>query len=257
MGTKEEKSFQRLLDIMDDLREKCPWDREQTIHTLRKLTIEETYELVDAIDSSDWDQIKGELGDLFLHLVFYSKIAAEKSHFDVSDVLNEISDKLIRRHPHIYSDLDLKSSKKVKENWEAIKLKEKGSKIKSVLEGVPDSLPSMVKAFRIQEKVQGVGFDWPDSESVWKKFEEEVKELRNPDDPENELIELGDVLFSLINYAKHRGLDPEQALALSNLKFKNRFQSMEGFLKIQNKSPIGTSLSDWNMLWEKAKKIYP
>ena len=256
MRAEDLDSFDRLLTIMDDLREKCPWDREQTIDTLRKLTIEETYELVDAIDSGDWFQLKGELGDLFLHLVFYSKIASENNHFTVSDVLNEICEKLIHRHPHVYAHAEADSSAKVKENWEAIKIKEKGGKEKSVLEGVPKSLPALVKAYRIQEKVQGVGFDWPDAESVWAKVEEELKELRNPSSRENELMELGDVMFSLVNYAKHRGLDPEQALSLSNAKFLKRFQKMEEMLAKKKKSPIGVKIEEWNDLWNKAKKIY-
>ena len=251
------KSFDRLLTIMDDLREKCPWDKEQTIHTLRKLTIEETYELVDAIDSGDWTELKGELGDLFLHMVFYSKIASENKEFDITDVLNDICEKLIHRHPHIYADVEANDSKKVKENWEAIKLKENGEKQKSVLEGVPQSLPALVKAFRLQEKVQGVGFDWPDSESVWGKVEEEIVEFRNPKSRDNELMELGDLLFSLVNYAKHRRLDPEHALALSNAKFINRFQKMEQILVQQKKSPIGINIKDWNELWDEAKKEYP
>jgi len=256
MRAEDLDSFDRLLTIMDDLREKCPWDREQTIDTLRKLTIEETYELVDAIDSGDWFQLKGELGDLFLHLVFYSKIASENNHFTVSDVLNEICDKLVHRHPHVYANTEADSSEKVKENWEAIKIKEKGAKGKSVLEGVPKSLPALVKAYRIQEKVQGVGFDWPDAESVWAKVEEELKELRNPSSRENELMEFGDVMFSLVNYAKHRGLDPEQALSLSNAKFLKRFQKMEEMLAKNKKSPIGVKIEEWNDLWDKAKKTY-
>ena len=252
MRAEDLDSFDRLLTIMDDLREKCPWDREQTIDTLRKLTIEETYELVDAIDSGDWFQLKGELGDLFLHLVFYSKIASENNHFTVSDVLNEICDKLVHRHPHVYANTEADSSEKVKENWEAIKIKEKGGKGKSVLEGVPKSLPALVKAYRIQ----GVGFDWPDAESVWAKVEEELKELRNPSSRENELMELGDVMFSLVNYAKHRGLDPEQALSLSNAKFLKRFQKMEEMLAKNKKSPIGVKIEEWNDLWDKAKKTY-
>ena len=256
MRAEDLDSFDRLLTIMDDLREKCPWDCEQTIDTLRKLTIEETYELVDAIDSGDWFQLKGELGDLFLHLVFYSKIASENNHFTVSDVLNEICDKLVHRHPHVYANTEADSSEKVKENWEAIKIKEKGAKGKSVLEGVPKSLPALVKAYRIQEKVQGVGFDWPDAESVWAKVEEELKELRNPSSRENELMELGDVMFSLVNYAKHRGLDPEQALSLSNAKFLKRFQKMEEMLPKNKKYTIGVKIEECNDLWDKAKKTY-
>ena len=256
MRAEDLQSFDRLLTIMDDLRDKCPWDQEQTINTLRKLTIEETYELADAIDSGDWVQLKGELGDLFLHLVFYSKIASEKNQFTVSDVLNEICEKLIHRHPHIYSNIKADSSKKVKENWEAIKINENGGKSKSVLAGVPKSLPALVKAYRVQEKAQGVGFDWPDAESVWEKVEEELKELRNPSSRNNELMELGDVMFSLVNYAKHRGLDPEQALSLSNEKFLKRFQKMEEILAQKKKTPIGVEIEEWNDLWNEAKKIY-
>lgn len=246
-------AFQRLLGIMDDLRAKCPWDREQTAESLRKLTIEETYELADAIDSGDWDELKKELGDLFLHLVFYSKLGEERGAFDVTDVLHGVCEKLIRRHPHIYGSVEANDSETVKANWEAIKLQEKGASRTSVLEGVPKALPAMVKAYRMQEKVQGVGFDWPDGEGVWSKVQEELDELRNAATPEDEAMELGDVLFALVNYAKHRGLDPEQALALSNAKFARRFQSMEDMLLEEGHSISKMDLEGWERLWQRVK----
>jgi XTP/dITP diphosphohydrolase len=246
-------AFQRLLDIMDDLRAKCPWDREQDAASLRKLTIEETYELADAIDEGDWDELKKEVGDLFLHLVFYSKLGEERGDFDVTDVLNSVCEKLIRRHPHIYGDVDATDSKTVKANWEAIKLKEKGAERRSVLQGVPKSLPAMVKAFRIQEKVQGVGFDWPDEAGVWAKVQEELAEMREAANPQDEAMELGDVLFALVNYAKHRGLDPEQALAQSNAKFVRRFQAMEALVEADGREISAMKLEDWDRLWNQVK----
>lgn len=246
-------AFQRLLGIMDDLRTQCPWDREQTAESLRKLTIEETYELADAIDAGDWEELKNELGDLFLHLVFYSKLGEERGAFDVTDVLHGVCEKLIRRHPHIYGDVEATDSKAVKANWEAIKLKEKGSKLKSVLEGVPKALPAMVKAYRMQEKVQGVGFDWPDGEGVWAKVQEELQEMREATTVEDETMELGDVLFALVNYAKHRGLDPEQALALSNAKFARRFKAMETLVLKEGGAVSEMDLDAWEALWQRVK----
>jgi len=246
-------AFQRLLDIMDDLRAKCTCDREQAAASLRKLTIDETYELADAIDEGDWDELKKEVGDLFLHLVFYSKLGEERGDFDVTDVLNSVCEKLIRRHPHIYGDVDATDSKTVKANWEAIKLKEKGAERRSVLQGVPKSLPAMVKAFRIQEKVQGVGFDWPDEAGVWAKVQEELVEMREAANPQDEAMELGDVLFALVNYAKHRGLDPEQALAQSNAKFVRRFQAMEALVEADGREISAMKLEDWDRLWNQVK----
>jgi XTP/dITP diphosphohydrolase len=246
-------AFLRLLGIMDDLRTKCPWDREQTAESLRKLTIEETYELADAIDAGDWEELKKELGDLFLHLVFYSKLGEERGAFDVTEVLHGVCEKLIRRHPHIYGDVEATDSKAVKANWEAIKLQEKGAKRKSVLEGVPKALPAMVKAYRMQEKVQGVGFDWPDGEGVWAKVQEELQEMREATTVESETMELGDVLFALVNYAKHRGLDPEQALALSNAKFARRFQAMEALVVQEGGSVSEMDLDAWEALWQRVK----
>ena len=246
-------AFQRLLTIMDELREKCPWDREQTAETLRKLTIEETYELADAIDQGDWNELKKELGDLFLHLVFYSKLGAERGAFDVADVLHGVCEKLIRRHPHIYGDIEAKDSQAVKANWEAIKLKEKGTGRSSVLEGVPKALPALVKAYRMQEKVQGVGFDWPNAEGVWAKVEEELHEMRTAPDAASESMELGDVLFALVNYAKHRGLDPEHSLAMSNAKFVRRFQAMEEMLSAEGRTPVGVDLVALEVLWQRVK----
>ena len=229
MHTVEEKlkSFERLLTIMDRLRAECPWDKKQTLESLRYLTIEETYELADAILEKDMDEIKGELGDLMLHMVFYSKIASETNDFDIADVLNTVCDKLVERHPHIYGDVIADTEEAVKENWEKIKLK--GGK-KSVLQGVPKSLPAMVKATRIQEKARGVGFDWDNKEQVFEKVKEEFSELHEEVE-KNDIAaiedEFGDVLFSMINYARFIGVDPEMALERTNKKFIKRFQYLE------------------------------
>jgi XTP/dITP diphosphohydrolase len=248
-------AFGRLLDIMDDLRAQCPWDRVQTEQTLRILTLEEAYELADAIDSGDWPELGKELGDLFLHLVFYSKIASEQGHFDVADVLNGVCDKLVRRHPHIYGDVRADDADAVKANWEAIKLAEKGSATqKSVLEGVPNSLPALVKAYRMQDKVRGVGFDWPSTDGVWAKVEEELAELRTAESPEHAQEELGDLMFALVNYARHQGWDPEQALARANDKFKRRFQAMEAILEARGDSNAKQSLEVWDELWNQVKR---
>jgi XTP/dITP diphosphohydrolase len=246
------EAFERLLKIMDELREKCPWDEKQTMESLRNLTIEETYELADAITSGDLQQIKGELGDLFLHLVFYSKIGQEKGEFDVADVLNTICEKLIYRHPHIYGDVKVADEEEVKANWEKLKLKE-GKK--SVLEGVPSSLPALVKATRIQEKVKGVGFEWDNKDDVWKKVEEEMQEFRaevekNSDKQEEEF---GDLLFSLVNYARFVNLSPESALARTNVKFIKRFQLMEEMIETENKDIKSMPLEEMDVYWEKAK----
>ncbi|MGH1337991.1 MAG: nucleoside triphosphate pyrophosphohydrolase [Aureispira sp.] len=248
------KAFERLLNIMDDLREKCPWDRKQTLESLSILTIEETYELVDAIADQDMTELKGEIGDLMLHLVFYSKIASEKKAFDITDVLNTVCDKLIHRHPHIYGDVEANDEETVKRNWEQLKLQEKGKT--SILQGVPKSLPAMVKSYRIQEKVRQVGFDWETVEEVWEKVEEELGELQvSIDDREgNERIssEFGDVLFALINYARFIDIDPEAALEKTNKKFIKRFQYME-----QNapKPLTDLSIDELDGLWDDAKAL--
>lgn len=250
------KAFNRLLDIMDDLREQCPWDKKQTMETLRHLTIEETYELGDAILDNDLDEIKKELGDLLLHIVFYSKIGSEKNSFDIADVAHSISEKLIVRHPHIYSDVKVQNAEDVKRNWEQIKIAE-GKE--SVLEGVPKSLPAMVKATRIQEKAAGFGFDWEKPHQVWDKVEEELQEFQ--DEVKNEQkgrmeSELGDVFFALINYARFLDISPENALELTNKKFIKRFQHMEAQLKIENKSMQDLSLAELDVYWVKAKKVF-
>ena len=247
-------AFERLLNIMDELREKCPWDQKQTLESLRHLTIEETYELTDAILQNDMNSLKGEIGDLFLHLVFYCKIGEEKNAFSVSEVLNGICDKLIFRHPHIYSDTKVENEEDVKQNWEKLKLKE-GKK--SVLEGVPSSLPSLVKASRIQDKVKGIGFDWNDRKDVWAKVLEELNELEFEVENGTENIEeeFGDVLFSLINYARFININPDDALSKTNNKFIRRFQLMEILIKENNLEIDKLSLEEMDIYWEKAKKI--
>ena len=248
-------AFERLLNIMDELREKCPWDKKQTFETLRTLTIEETYELADAITTNDLDSLKGEIGDLFLHLVFYCKIGNEQGAFDVESVLNAICDKLIFRHPHIYGDAEANTEEEVKANWEKLKLKE-GKK--SVLEGVPASLPALVKAMRIQEKVKGIGFDWDTKAQVWDKVQEELGELQEAEalnDASEIESEFGDVLFSLINYARFIGVNPENALDKTNLKFKGRFQTMESLMLKANKNISEMDLTEMDVYWEKAKEL--
>ncbi|MFP5470408.1 MAG: nucleoside triphosphate pyrophosphohydrolase [Bacteroidia bacterium] len=249
-------AFKRLLDIMDDLRAKCPWDKKQTIESLRYLTIEETYELSDAIIEGDLQQIRGELGDLMLHIVFYSKIASEKNAFDVADVLNAICDKLVHRHPHIYGDVVAETEEEVKANWEKIKLKEKGKKDTSVLEGVPKSLPAMVKATRIQEKARGVGFDWDNPQQVWEKVNEELAELKQEIDNHTNKIEdeLGDVLFSIINYARFIGVNPEDALEKTNKKFIKRFQYLENESRKDGKELGSMTLEEMDEYWNRAKE---
>ncbi len=250
------KAFERLLNIMDDLREKCPWDKKQTMQTLRHLTVEETYELVDAIHNEDYPEVKKELGDLFLHLVFYSKIGSESHGWDVSDVLNGICEKLINRHPHIYGDTKVKDEKEVLENWEKLKLKEGN---KSVLGGVPSSLPALIKAIRIQDKARGVGFDWEKKEQVYHKVEEELTELAaevNSDASKDRVeAELGDVLFSMINYARFLGVNPEDALERTNKKFIKRFQFLEEASARDGKKMGEMSLSEMDEYWNKAKTI--
>lgn len=239
---------------MDELREKCPWDQKQTLESLRHLTIEETYELTDAILKNDMNSLKGEIGDLFLHLVFYCKIGEEKNAFNVTDVLNSICEKLIFRHPHIYSDTIVENENDVKENWEKLKLKEGKT---SVLEGVPSSLPSLVKASRIQDKVKGIGFDWDNRDYVWAKVKEEILELEVEVEKNSENIEeeFGDVLFSLINYARFININPDDALSKTNNKFINRFQLMEILIKEQDLSIDKLKLAEMDIFWEKAKKI--
>jgi len=249
-------AFERLLNVMDELREKCPWDQKQTMETLRNLTIEETYELADAITENDLNAVKGELGDLFLHLVFYSKIGKEKGAFDVADVLNAICEKLIYRHPHIYGDVEVKDEEEVKANWEKLKLKE-GKK--SVLEGVPSSLPALVKATRIQEKAKGIGFEWDNREDVWKKVEEELAEFKFEVEVQSEHIEeeFGDLLFSLINYARFLDVDPEGALEKTNKKFIYRFQWMEEQASLMGKKLQDMTLGEMDQLWNISKTNSP
>lgn len=258
MNSRKEQlaAFNRLLDIMDDLREKCPWDKKQTLESLRHLTIEETYELADAILDNDLPEIKKELGDVLLHIVFYAKIGSEKKAFDIADVANAISDKLIDRHPHIYGDVKVENEADVKRNWEQLKLKEGKN---SVLEGVPKSLPAVVKASRIQEKVAGVGFDWEKPEQVWEKVQEELAELNEEikaKNKENTEKEFGDVLFSMINYARFLGVNPENALEKTNKKFINRFQYLETAAKKEGKNIADMSLTEMDSYWEKSKEFF-
>jgi len=254
---KEIEEFKRLLEIMDELREKCPWDKKQTLESLRKLTIEETYELGDAILKNDLQEIKKELGDLMLHIVFYSKIGEEKGAFDVADVLEGINEKLVFRHPHIFGDVDVDgSADKVAENWEALKLKEKGGN-RRVLEGVPAAMPALVKANRIQEKVRGVGFDWEYKEQVWDKVKEEVDELSHEiaqADKDKTEAEFGDLLFAVVNAARLYGVDPEAALERTNLKFMKRFNYLESKTMLKGFSLHDMSLDEMNEIWEEAKK---
>lgn len=250
------EAFNRLLDIMDDLREKCPWDKKQTLESLRHLTIEETYELADAILDNDLGEIKKELGDVLLHIIFYAKIGSEKNAFDIADVANAISDKLVDRHPHIYGDVTVKNEKEVQQNWEKLKLKE-GKK--SVLEGVPKSLPAMVKSNRIQDKVAGVGFDWEEPHQVWKKVQEELSELNveiENGNKENIESEFGDVLFSMINYARFINVNPENALEKTNKKFIKRFQYLEDAAKKEGKQLSEMSLAEMDVFWNESKKHF-
>lgn len=257
MNTRDQQleAFNRLLDIMDDLREKCPWDKKQTLESLRHLTIEETYELADAILDNDLVEIKKELGDLLLHIVFYAKIGSEKKSFDIADVANSISKKLIDRHPHIYGDVEVKDEEEVKQNWEKLKLKE-GKK--SVLEGVPKSLPAVVKANRIQDKVAGVGFDWEEPHQVWEKVQEELSELNaeiKKGDQDKIESEFGDVLFSMVNYARFIGVNPENALERTNKKFMQRFKYLEKAAQKNGKKLDDMSLAEMDVYWDEAKKL--
>ncbi len=248
-------AFDRLLTIMDELREQCPWDKKQTLQSLRHLTIEETYELGDAILDNNLEEVKKELGDLLLHIVFYAKIGSETNDFDIADVANEICEKLINRHPHIYGDVKVSNEEDVKRNWENLKLKE-GKE--SVLEGVPKSLPALVKASRIQDKVAGVGFDWEEPHQVFEKLKEELEELQheiNVRNQENIESEFGDVLFSMINYARFLNVNPENALERTNKKFIKRFQYLEKKAKEKNKSLKDMTLAEMDIFWEEAKKL--
>jgi MazG family protein len=254
------KAFDRLLTIMDELRENCPWDKKQTMETLRHLTIEETYELSDSILEGNLKEIKKELGDLMLHMVFYARIASEKKAFDIADVLNSICDKLVERHPHVYGDVVAKDEETVKANWEKIKL---NTGNKSVLQGVPGSLPALVKAIRIQDKARGVGFDWEKKQQVWEKVEEEMREFKKEFNAEsNESInkeramgEFGDLLFSLVNYARFIDIDPEEALERTNKKFIKRFQYLESESAKDGKKMGEMTLAEMDQYWEKAKSL--
>ncbi|MBL0057264.1 MAG: nucleoside triphosphate pyrophosphohydrolase [Chitinophagaceae bacterium] len=254
METPHSDAFNRLVNIMDDLREKCPWDKKQTIHSLRQLTIEETYELADAITETDWKGIKEELGDLMLHLVFYAKIGAEQEQFTLEEAINGVCEKLIARHPHIYGDVTVKDEEEVKRNWEKLKLKEGKD---SVLSGVPRALPSMVKAMRLQEKAKQVGFEWDNKEQVWEKVEEEKRELFEAiSSGDNERIEdeLGDVFFSLVNFARFLQLDAENALERTNKKFIDRFTRMEDQAKKEGRQLHDLSLAEMDAIWNAIKK---
>lgn len=255
MHSRQEKleAFGRLLDIMDDLREKCPWDRKQTMESLRHLTIEETYELGDAILDNDLEEIRKEIGDLMLHMVFYAKIGSESGSFDIADVLHGISEKLISRHPHIYGDVEVADEEEVKSNWEKLKLKEGN---RSVLAGVPRSLPALVKATRIQDKARGVGFDWEKPEQVWEKVQEEMEEFHEASlsgDRTKIESEYGDLLFSLINFARFKEIDPEAALERTNKKFIHRFTYLENKAREMGKQLHDMSLEEMDVFWEEAK----
>jgi MazG family protein len=248
------ESFERLVKIMDDLREKCPWDKKQTIQTLRQLTLEETYELTDAITEENWKAIKEELGDLLLHIVFYAKIGSEQNQFTLGEVINGICDKLIVRHPHIYGDVQVNNEDDVKRNWEKIKLKE-GKK--SVLSGVPKALPSLVKAMRLQEKAKQVGFEWENKEQVWEKVEEEVNEMKEAikeNDPKKVEEEFGDVIFSLVNFARFLNIDAENALEITNKKFIDRFTQMEQAAQASGRSLNDMKLEEMDAIWNEIKQ---
>lgn len=251
-------AFDRLLTIMDELREQCPWDRKQTLESLRYLTLEEVYELSDSIISKNYRELEKELGDIMLHIVFYAKIGSEKNLFNMETILTAISEKLIHRHPHIYGDIKVTNEQEVKENWEKIKLKEKGNK--SVLGGVPKTLPALIKAMRIQEKARGVGFDWDKKEQVWQKVEEELQEFKDQvNKPAGQLDkqelenEFGDLLFSLINYARFIAVNPEDALEKTNKKFINRFKFIEQGAEKKGKSITDMTLAEMEVLWNEAK----
>lgn len=256
------EAFERLLKIMDELREQCPWDRKQTLESLRLLTIEETYELADAIDLKDMKLLKEEIGDLMLHMVFYAKIASEQKQFDITEAIHSLCEKLIRRHPHIYGDVKVSGEEDVKKNWEQIKMKERK---KSVLEGVPHSLPAVVKAYRVQDKAKQVGFEWENKKDVWKKVNEELAEFSEYADKENltadeqELMEkeFGDLLFSLVNFSRFVNVDPEAALEKTNKKFIQRFLMMEEMAKEQQRQLKDMTLEEMDALWNKTKLTHP
>jgi XTP/dITP diphosphohydrolase len=250
-------AFERTLQIMDDLRAKCPWDKKQTLESLRHLTIEETYELSEAILNNDLPELKKELGDVLLHIIFYAKIASETNHFDIADVLNTLCDKLIVRHPHIYGDVKAETEEQVKENWEQIKLKEGN---KSVLSGVSNGIPSLVKAYRIQEKAAQVGFDWETADQVWGKITEELEEfkieLAKPDNKEKTEKEFGDLLFALVNLARKNGINPDDALEYTNKKFRNRFMYIEEKAQQLNKNMIDMTLDEMDAIWNESKSTF-
>jgi MazG family protein len=250
-----ETAFTKLLTIMDELRIKCPWDREQTIDSIRHLTIEEVYELNEAILNQDSNEIKKELGDLLLHIVFYSKIASETNLFNLNDVIESLNAKLIRRHPHIYGDVTANDSDTVKQNWEQIKLSEKKGAKTSVLDGVPKTLSSVVKAYRMQDKAAQVGFDWPNKEQVWDKVNEELNEFKTAETLEEKEEEFGDLMFSLINYARFVNINPDDALEKTNIKFKKRFEYIELKAKENNKNLKDMSLEEMDAFWNEAKKM--
>lgn len=250
------KAFERTLTIMDELRAKCPWDKKQTLESLRHLTIEETYELSEAIVNNDLPELQKELGDVLLHIIFYAKIASETNHFDIADVLNSLCEKLIVRHPHIYGNVVAETEEQVRENWEQIKLKEGN---KSVLSGVSKGIPSLVKAYRIQEKAAQVGFDWDTPEQVWDKINEELLEFKNelniPNNKQKTEQEFGDLLFALVNLARKNGINPDDALEYTNQKFRNRFMFIEDKTKAMNKNMIDMSLAEMDEIWNESKKL--
>ena len=254
MNSRQEKleAFGRLLDIMDDLREKCPWDQKQTLQSLRHLTLEEVYELSDALLTEDLQEIKKELGDVLLHLVFYAKIGSEKNSFDIADVINSLNEKLILRHPHIYGDVEVQDEEEVKQNWEKLKLKEGN---KSVLSGVTKGTPSLIKAYRIQHKVKGIGFEFANAEDAWKKMEEELSEFHAETEISKKEAELGDIFFSLINYARILGINPDSALERTNNKFITRFQKMENLALEKKQNLADLPLKKMDELWEEAKSF--
>lgn len=250
-------NFQRLIDIVDELRQKCPWDMVQTKESIRHLTIEETYELVDAIVNNDYQEMKIELGDLLMHMIFYSSLARDDGHFDIADVLETQINKLIRRHPHIYGDLQGASPEEIKGNWEKIKAEEKaekGMKKISVLDGVPNQLPALIKAQRMQDKAASQGFDWDNKEQVWEKVQEEMQEFAEAKTPEEQAAEMGDLLFSLVNYCRFIGVNADDALSQTNHKFKTRFHHVEDRARETGKSVPELSFEEMNAYWEEAKK---
>lgn len=248
-------AFKRLLDIMDELRAKCPWDKEQTTESIRHLTIEETYELSDAILKGDHEEVKKELGDILLHIVFYAKIGSETGLYDIESVINQLCEKLIRRHPHIYGDVQVENSDAVKQNWEQIKLKEKGNAKKSVLSGVPNSMPSLVKALRMQDKAAQVGFDWENKNQVWEKVVEELNEFKTASNAKDREEEFGDLLFSLINYARFENINPDDALEKTNQKFKKRFEYIEAKAEAKNLDLKSLGLRQMDEWWVEAKAL--